>query len=319
MTRRTHLLIGAIMKTFLFAGIGFAALVAAPAVAADLKVKAPVKAPPPAPVYSWTGFYVGLNAGYGWGNLSADIESSDPASAAFLNQAGINGPTFSSSFASSFRQKGGLVGVQAGYNWQFAGNWVAGFETDIQYAHIKDSFSNRIFLQPGFFGTNFPFDLNSERKLDWFGTVRGRLGVLLYPNVLVYGTAGLAYGHTQGSGSIVLAPPPGSANSVNFPGGGLTFSCAATGPATATCYSGSNSRTSVGWTAGAGFEVNLWSNVTAKLEYLHVDLGGQTVTLVSPPPSTPGVFLGYRFNQERVDIVRVGVNYAFGGPVVAKY
>jgi outer membrane immunogenic protein len=288
--------------------------------AADSRVKAPVyKAPPPAPVYSWTGFYVGVNGGYGWGDTSADVVSSDPASAAFLNQPGFNGPAFSSSFASSFRQKGGIVGVQAGYNWQFAGNWVAGFETDIQYARVTDSFSNRIFVLPGLFGTGFPFDLTSERRLEWFGTVRGRLGVLLYPNLLIYGTAGLAYGRTQASGSIVLAPPAGTVDTVNFVVGGLAFTCAATGPATATCYAGSGSRTSVGWTVGAGLEYNLWGNVTAKLEYLHIDLGGQTVTLASPPPSTPGVFIGYGFDRERVDIVRVGLNYAFGSPVVAKY
>jgi outer membrane immunogenic protein len=311
------------MKKLFLASVALVALHAGgPASATDMPVKA--RPAPPPQVFIWTGFYVGVNAGYGWGNTSADIVSSDPASATFLNQPAAGEPAFSSSFASSFRQKGGIVGVQAGYNWQFAGNWVAGFETDIQYARVTDSFSNRIFVLPGLFGAGFPFDLTSERRLEWFGTVRGRLGVLLYPNLLIYGTAGLAYGHTQASASIVNAPPPGFTNTTNYPAGGLTFSCNATAPATATCYAGSGSRTSVGWAAGAGFEFSIWANWTAKLEYLHVDLGGQTVRLISPPPSTPGVFIDYGFDRQRVDIVRAGINYRFDWgkapvAVMAKY
>src|SRR5262245_11741944 len=97
------------------------------------------------------------------------------------------------------------------------------------------------------------------------------------PNLLIYGTAGFAYGRTQASGSIVLAPPPGFSAHMVFQTGGLSLECGAVGPATATCFAGSGSRTSVGWTVGAGLEYNLWGNVTAKLEYLHIDLGGQTV------------------------------------------
>jgi outer membrane immunogenic protein len=313
------------MKKLFLASAALVALnVGSSAFAADMPVKAR-RAPPPPPVYSWTGFYVGVNAGYGRTDTSADIVSSDPASAGFLNQQGILGPAFSGSFASSFHQKGWIAGLQAGYNWQFAGNWVGGFETDIQYARITGSFFNRIFFQPGAFGTSVPFDLSSERRLEWFGTVRGRLGVLLFPNLLVYGTAGLAYGHTQASASIVLQPQPGGGlNAVNNFAGGLLFVCEAPGAGSA-CYAGSDSRTSVGWAAGAGFEFNVWGNVTAKLEYLHVDLGGQTVKLISPsPPSSPGVFIDYGFNRERVDIVRAGLNYRFDWgktpvAVMAKY
>ena len=75
----------------------------------------------------------------------------------------------------------------------------------------------------------------------------------------------------------------------------------------------------MGWTAGAGFEHKITSNLTAKFEYLRLELPGQTATLVSPPPSSPGVFIGYRFNREAFDIVRVGLNYQFAGPVVARY
>jgi len=294
------------------------ALVAGPAMAADLRAKAPVyKAPPPAPAYGWAGFYVGLNAGYGWGHTSGAIESFDPASQIFLTASGFP----PNPFGTSFRQSGGIAGAQAGYNWQFSGDWVGGFEADIQYAHVRGNGSNVLFLAPANLGTTFPFNGNFERTLEWFGTVRGRLGYLAAPSLLVYGTAGLAYGRTTANGNISLAPPPGIGDTLTDTLGSLTFSCSATGPASTTCYSGSNSRISAGWTAGAGFEFKVAGNLTAKLEYLHVDLGGQTVTLISPPPSTPGVFIGYRFDHERVDILRAGINYRFDAPgaVVAKY
>jgi outer membrane immunogenic protein len=300
---------GRVMKKLILAGVAIAALFSGSAMAADIRTRPVYKAPPPPPVFSWTGFYIGANVGYGWADTSADVVGSDPASAIFLAFADPGGPPLGSLFSSSFRQKGWLGGVQAGYNWQLAGNWLAGVEADIQAADVSGSFFNRIFSSPASFGTNFPFDLSSERELKWFGTVRGRLGFLLTPNILIFGTGGLSYGRTQASATIVNAPPPGFNNIVNIPVGALAFICNATAPAVAVCYAGSDSRTSVGWAAGAGVEVGLWGNVTAKLEYLHVDLGGQTVRLVSPPPSTPGVFIDYGFDRQRVDIVRAGINY----------
>lgn len=270
--------------------------------AADLPTKGPVyKAPVTVPPYSWTGFYVGGNAGYGWGNTSGSIAALDPASATFLG----GGIWFTpDQFDSSIHQSGAILGAQAGYNWQFSSNWVGGFETDIQYAGVRGSKSNVIFLNPGAFGTTFPFATDFERKLEWFGTVRGRLGFLATPDLLFYGTAGLAYGETKASGNVTNVTV---GNTINILGGGGNLTCV--GPAT--CYSGSSSRTSLGWTAGAGFEYHVFGNVTAKLEYLHVDLGGQTVTLTSPPPSSPGVATTYSFNREAIDIVRAGLNYKF--------
>ena len=267
----------------------------------------PVKAPAPvaAPVYNWGGFYIGINGGYGWGDTSPSIAALDPDSATFLS----GPPTWFSpgQFASSFNERGGSVGGQAGYNWQFSRNWVGGLETDIQYAHVQSDSSNVLFLNPSLFGTNFPFTVNNERTLEWFGTVRGRLGYLVTPDLLIYGTGGLAYGKTTASASILNSPAPGGSNSVNLG----SFSCAATGPGAAACYAGSGSRTSVGWAAGAGVEAHLIGNFTAKLEYLYVDLGGQTITLISPPPSAPGVATTYSFGREAINIVRFGLNYKF--------
>jgi outer membrane immunogenic protein len=279
------------------------------AAAADMPVKAPV-APAPVP-YSWTGFYAGINGGYGWGRTSTSIAALDPASAEFIT-GDLTSDFAPSQFAHRINQRGGLVGGQIGYNWQFSPRWVAGVEADFQYAHVGGSDSRVLYLVPTFFGTNFPFTLNSERTLNWFGTLRGRIGYLATPDLLLYATGGLAYGRTSAGANFLLTPPAGSSNIVNRTAGGFSFDCNATGPAYALCYGGSGSHTSLGWSAGAGLEYHVWRNLTAKLEYLHVSLEGQTVTLVSPsPPSSPGVAMAYSFSRENVDIVRVGLNYKF--------
>jgi outer membrane immunogenic protein len=278
------------------------ALIGTPAFAADMAVKAPP--PAPAPVSTWTGFYLGPNAGYGWGSTSGDIVSSDPLTALVLSFG------FAPPYASSFHQSGGIVGGQVGYNWQLSQTWVAGFEADIQYAHIEGSSFHTVFDNPANFGTNFPLGVRTERKLDWFGTVRGRLGFLATPSLLIYGTGGLAYGNTRASGSVTLRAPPGGGENIFIHSTGcIAESPAGAFPAANTCYAGSDSRTTVGWTAGAGIEYRLFTNLTAKLEYLHLDLGNQTVTLAST--TTPGVFMGYGFNHEQVDIIRAGLNYQF--------
>jgi outer membrane immunogenic protein len=282
------------------------ALIGTPAFAADMAVKMPVKAPPPppAPVYSWTGFYVGANGGYGWGSTSGDLVSTDPLTALPLSFG------FAPSYASSFHQSGGIVGGQVGYNSQLSQIWVAGVEADIQYAHIAGSSFHTVFQSPAQFGNNFPLDVSTERKLDWFGTIRGRLGVLASPSLLIYGTGGFAYGNTKASGSVTLRGPPGGGENFFLSSTGCIAEIpASTFPASNTCYAGSDSRTTIGWAAGAGIEYHLFNNLTAKLEYLHLDLGNQTVTLAST--TTPGVFMGYGFNHEQVNMIRAGLNYQF--------
>jgi outer membrane immunogenic protein len=135
------------------------------AFAADLPVKAP-RVPAVAPSYNWTGFYVGINGGGGWGR-------SDSA-----------GPVFAT--AGSFNTSGGLVGGTLGYNWQ-SGIWVAGLETDIDWSNIKGS---------------APCGVTTCRTTnDFLGTFLGRLGVSSPPwdKVLFYVTGGLAYGNIRSS------------------------------------------------------------------------------------------------------------------------
>jgi outer membrane immunogenic protein len=133
--------------------------------------------------------------------------------------------------------------------------------------------------------------LSSEQNLSWFGTVRGRMGVTVTPELLLYGTGGLAYGHVDASANSSASVP------------GIQFQLQA--PASA-------SRTKVGWTAGAGAEWMFARNWSAKLEYLYIDLGsdsaiaGATLNQVLVPPNA----VGYTW-RTRENIARVGVNYHF--------
>jgi outer membrane immunogenic protein len=294
------------MKKLLLGPVTLLVLGGAPALAADMPLKA---RPAPVAIQSvsnWTGFYIGLNAGYGWGDASSTNAAVDPASQGLF---GFVGPT---DFNTEFRQSGAIVGGQAGYNWQFSDHVVAGIETDLQFSDVRGRGSHSTIFAPGVL--DLPFNAVAERRLEWFGTVRGRLGFLATPNLLLYGTGGLTYGEARSRGDVnfaSLAQPIG----LVFGAPPLTFQCVSS----TTCYSGSDHQTSVGWSAGVGGELRLGGNWTAKLEYLHVDLPSTSVRLVSPPPSTPGVSTVYRFNQQAYDFVRIGFNYAWSGPVVAKY
>jgi outer membrane immunogenic protein len=113
------------------AGIGVAA-VAVPAMAADM----PTKAPPPiaAPIYNWTGFYLGAHAGYRWanGDLTSAAYIFDPP---FL----FIDPVAFPARSESYDLNGGIVGVHGGYNYQFAPNWLVGVEGDWTWGKASDS------------------------------------------------------------------------------------------------------------------------------------------------------------------------------------
>ena len=248
--------------------------------AADLEARPYVKAPPPVvAAYNWAGFYAGLNGGYGWGRSTGDLVAN---SGGIAIPAAIAGGTIPTSLG--VRPEGWLGGGQVGYNWQY-NQAVLGIEADIQASGIKQSVGIARAAAVGLLPT---FNTGSS-ELDWFGTVRGRIGYA-WNTVLIYATGGLAYGGVSDRATVGTAPPP--------PFG-----------------SGSNGSTRVGWTAGGGVEWAFRPSWSVKGEYLHMDLGSANTTVVFPAD-----FLVYRF-QHQYDIVRVGFNYKFttGGPVVAKY
>jgi opacity protein-like surface antigen len=281
------------LKGHLLGSAAVAALiVAGPALAADLPLKAPA---PVAAVWSWSGFYVGGHGGYGWGHDS------------FTN---LNDPFFFGKFpgfvATGFDPKGYLGGVQAGANWQ-TGSIVAGLEGDISFTNIKGSSLNIPAPIVGPFATGTGSAANSG-TFDLLGSGRGRLGYLVTPNVLLYGTGGLAWTRfvqNTDQTSLTVSPPPFASNFGLF-------------------TSTSTPSWRFGWVAGIGAEARLFdTNWLARLEYLHYDFGN------SGSSSAPALFLpvGTVSSQSSgdltLDVVRAGLSYKFdpvgfaGGAVVA--
>jgi outer membrane immunogenic protein len=176
---------------------------------------------------------------------------------------------------------GFIGGGQLGYNWQ-NGAWVFGLESDIQFSGERKS--GDVCTVAGCPVGSVVF--TRDYKLDWFGTARGRVGFLPAERILLYATGGLAYG--------------------NFSGASTTLPM----------NIGTWSKLNAGWTVGAGVESALGANWSVKLEYLYMDLGR-----VGGSAATIGLSQ-WVFNTKFTDnIVRVGLNYKFGGPgpVVARY
>lgn len=255
--------------------------------AADMAVKArPAVAPVPS--YSWTGCYVGVNAGYGWSDQTDVIRPSpDAASQAFWNAA-FAAAAIPTNYG--YRTDGAAAGGQVGCNWQ-SGRFVLGIEGDIDWTDIGGSRS---------FTTNVPGFVtgisNSSRDLHWLGTVRGRAGFTATDTLLLYVTGGVAFGEVRYGG---LASFPASNDIQTF----------------------ASTNTETGWTAGVGAEWAFNANWTVKAEYLYVDLGSRTLTSVATGRAA-NLATNLRDTYDNTyNIVRVGLNYKFGAPasVVAKY
>jgi outer membrane immunogenic protein len=165
------------------------------------------KAPPPViPVWTWTGFYVGGNAGYSFGRASTDYNESFTSTSVVTATTtggipvagnGLTATTAGTALGNAAADMNDwLAGVQAGYNWQVQ-QWVFGIEADIQGTGQTDD--------PLFCGTpGCPAGSlygTSASKLPWFGTLHGRVGYSwnIAPNqpVMLYATGGLAYGEVD--------------------------------------------------------------------------------------------------------------------------
>jgi len=181
-------------------------LIAGPTYAADLAVKAP----PPGAAYiasPWDGLYIGGNLGYGETSFKETVSVPGASASASVHGNGVVG------------------GFQVGYNKQY-GTFVLGLETDFDLTSIENTTSGL------------------TTKLPWFGTTRGRLGFLVNPSLLLYGTGGVAYGRVEQS-------VPGA--STKTPG--------------------------VGWAAGAGVQYAFTPQWSIGAEYLHVELDGPSANI----------------------------------------
>jgi outer membrane immunogenic protein len=224
----------------------------------------------PVPVFNWTGFYGGLNAGYSFGGsngiqtVTTNLFSDDYSSSTIPDpNSGL-----SASGLANAKNSGFIGGIQFGYNYQFNNNFVAGFETDIQGSGIRgrSSFANSATwmgdIDRGINGdTSHSFGSGHfETSVDWLGTVRGRLGYLYTPKLLLYGTGGHAYGHVSVA-SHMRQQIIDDWNETEPT------------PYVALPSDGEYNKTRVGWTLGGGFEWMFASNLSVKTEYLYLQFG----------------------------------------------
>jgi outer membrane immunogenic protein len=302
------------MRKLLIATAAIGTLIGTSSFAADMAIKAPPMAP--APAISWTGYYVGVNAGGTWGGsdinvASVPIYAFPPTLNAFPVPTSIAAANAASGNLSS--RAGFIGGVQIGYNQQFSDRFVAGIETDFQgTAKAKATRTSSVdaLSSVGFPGNNVTATIAANKIPDYLGTVRGRLGFLPQPALLLYTTGGLAYG---GGSSTSIS---GTNNGVNL---GL---CCGNPPFNS---SGSLSGIRAGWTIGAGAEWMFAPKWSAKIEYLYYDLGRVSYSAgTSSPlagPNSGGIPVGaavYSIASQtstRLDgnILRIGLNYRFGG------
>jgi outer membrane immunogenic protein len=245
------------MKRILFTTVSLGVLgLMSPALAADLAAytKAPALA---APVYDWSGFYVGVFGGGGYGNHN--LNNASGPSSAFAN------------FTANYSSQGGLGGGEAGYNVQ-SGSYVVGVEADGFWSGIKGNDS-------------FALGSNDETNLRWGGTLRARGGFAV-DRLLMFFTGGWAFGdlvHTN------TDPVNGIDQFTNHRNG---------------------------LTAGAGIAYALTNNLIGKFEYRYYDFGAYTRPGL--PAVTANGQLPYTVNST-YSVVTLGLDYKFGGPLVAKY
>jgi outer membrane immunogenic protein len=234
--------------------------VAIPALAADLPGKAPRQQP--AAVYDWTGFYIGGHAGYGWSKFD-DIDEGH-----------LVGFFTDDSFGSP-EPKGFIGGFHAGYNWQVSPLLVLGIEGDFSFSNMKKDQTLNVAGGPlvtspfidGVACLNCDLQDHLRVKIDNFASVRGRLGFLVAPSFMLYGTGGAAWADTKVdvSGSATWT----QAAVLPAPLRGVQFAN----------LSASADKTFSGWVIGGGGEYMLSRNILLRVEYLHYDFGSKTVAV----------------------------------------
>jgi outer membrane immunogenic protein len=261
-----------IILATVLAGIGSTA-----ALAADLGARTYTKAPAMVDqAYNWTGFYIGGHAGYGWMKSTDAISGANAFGTALLTSGDI-------ATSIPLDPRGFIGGGQLGYNWQISPRWVVGVEADISWTDMQKTVA-----APG--PNDFRRIMTASEKLDWFGTVRARVGFIPVDRLLVYGTGGLAYANASLSTALTRVLNDG------------TTACANNN-----CQTGSTSETRVGWTIGGGTEWAFTNNWSLKAEYLYYDLGTLSHTMTDP--TFPSIFKAAA--QLKGNIARAGVNYHF--------
>jgi outer membrane immunogenic protein len=238
-----------------------AALAAAPAAfAADVLAPAPAYTKAPAPIATdWTGFYLGAGIGARSSQVDGDISQASINSFNIFAHEGVCSSFFACSGASlngtAFR-----ISPYLGYNYQFATQWLAGIEGDAGFGSNTKTLANAFAPNTGI--SNFDGQDSFVVKTGWDASLRGRLGFLVSPSFLVYGTGGAAWQHIE-----------------------ATSTCSTVADTRTTCFPGflapsviTDSTTKLGFTVGAGIETMLSHNWIVRGEYRYADFGTITNT-----------------------------------------
>jgi len=340
------------------------------------------------PVFTWTGFYVGVNAGAAFKDNNRDNTCNDSFGFGFGDCFGGSGLAVQTNaglapvvpvtgfnalgLGFNDRRNNDVVfagGGQIGYNWQFTpgSGWVIGVEADIQ--GLANDRRNDDFLALGGFGgfngiftaapvapiapgsgianptgvgngalgnvalfSRGPLGRSLDiSRLDWFATVRGRLGYA-WDRFLIYATGGVAFTDRGNNGDDFGAfgggfGIPSGASLVGtgfYTSPAAAFSGNLVAP-TNVFLTNSNNNNNVGWTVGGGVEWAFAYNWTAKIEGLYVSfdrnrnnntgfVGGEVVGVSNTGAQVTAGQLGFNNRRDRDDfgVVRVGVNYKFG-------
>jgi outer membrane immunogenic protein len=284
------------VKKLLLATTALTAFVAVgSASAADMPIKAPSL--PPVPAFTWTGFYVGANAGWTWGRSNANTSANCnvafgaiPPFAYFCDTtAGApNGAAVNSAGTGTVTSSGFTGGLEAGYNWQFS-SLIYGLETDFGAFHLKGSnqaggpYPTGTFISAGAFAENYSIETN------WLYTFRARLGVPVTPSLMAYATGGLALTRLEVRNSFSDNVGPGASGN-------------ATGDAT-----------NAGFVVGGGLEWAITNSWSVKAEYLYLDFGKATATgtITNNPPGIAYAQGISTSSDLTAQVARVGVNRKF--------
>jgi len=240
---------------------------------------------PPAPRPSWTDVYAGLNGGGAWSSPRSNVQVSGVGPTAASPDVALSAtPNDQTNHLAGF-----IGGAQLGANWNFAGNVVAGVETDLHGVSGNTDTRWKLATAQGGGNAFLTYDQRTA-TLNYIGTVRGRLGYLATPTLLVYGTGGMAYGGVVSNTAIVTRRLGGANQTFINP----VFQDSL-----------------MGWAAGGGVEWMFMPDWSAKIDYLHYDLGNVTTSGYAAATSGNYNYTASNATRFNGDLIHAGVNRHF--------
>ena len=251
------------------------------------------------PYLAWTGFYVGINGGFAWGNSSVTFSANDPAALAGTC-GGAGSPKGQCINGVNFHRDGGVAGGQFGFNWQVNSHWLVGAEADYQWSNLDGS-ANSSFRLGNVGATNMVASQTVDIVRHDSGAGRRRAGAaapaLRHRRLRVRSSARKSPRACRRDQGTATAP------------GGFSYACTV-GTA---CFAGAASQTLFGWSAGAGAEYAITSSLIFRTELLYVHLGAPTVTATATAVAagTAPASIAAGFSPVYFAVVRGGLNYKF--------